>query len=155
MLVSLPATDNAFQKLIAALEAEVTELNSIGTKVAFHGDARNARKTMDLAGERAKLRDHIVFLYKQWKQDEPVGIRDLQVEVPGQVETPVTTRSPLSPRVAGMSVKEAAQKLCVDPAKIVSWLEEGKLTGFRRVSGRWKILQKDLVEFSRVHRNLL
>ncbi len=155
MIVSLPATEAAFQQLIAALDAEVKELNAIGSKVAIHGVTQNAPRIMKLARERAIFRDHIVFLHNQWKQDEPAGIAYLQVQLPEPLE-PVSSKKPvLSRSVKGLSLAEAAKKLMVKPAKVKTWLETGTLKGYRRVSGTWKITQSDLADFYRNHRDLI
>jgi hypothetical protein len=60
MILSRPETGKAFERLIAELDAEVQELNQIGSKVAFAGEPRNAAKVMRLAGERSRFRDHTV-----------------------------------------------------------------------------------------------
>ena len=54
MILSRPETGQAFEQLIAALDAEVKALNEIGSKVAFHVVTPNAPRVMKLAAERAR-----------------------------------------------------------------------------------------------------
>lgn len=154
MILSQPATDAAFRQLVAALESETNELNQLGTRVALAGNPKNAQKLMRLAGERAKFRDHVKFLHKEWEKPEPIGIRNLQVTSEAAAVGEARPVTPLSRKTKGLTLAQAAAKLGVRSEKVQGWLDAGTLKGYRRVSGTWKILQTDLVEFYRQHRDL-
>ena len=74
MILSRPETGKAFERHIAELDAEVAALNELGSKVAHHGFARNAPRVLKLAAERARFRDHVSRLYREWQQEAPAEV---------------------------------------------------------------------------------
>lgn len=154
MILSRPETATAFAQLIAALDSEAKDLNELGTKVALAGETRNAAKLMKLAAERGRFREHIASLFEQWKKVEPDNLAHVTAGPrPGdRLEILQSKPTPLSRKIKGLTVAEAARKLMVKPALIQQWIGNGKLTAYQRVSGTWKILPADLIACYQKHR---
>ena len=153
MALPSPAVDAAFIHLAAALDTEATEFQTIGGVVFYRGTPLEARRVLELAGDRATLRDHIRYLHAQWQSDAQNFFSKLAVQPPTPKSEKV--KNPPLSNIGGMSVKSAAKKIAVSEDEIVEWLEAGKLKGYRGVGGRWKITKVNLIKFYRKHHRLL
>lgn len=149
MILSRPETGQAFERLITALDAEVRELNEIGSKVAFHGITRNAPRVMKLAAERARFRDHVSRLYREWQQEAPADLPAITASPPD----PVEPASPPTPEIAGplLSIGEAAKKVGVSAQRIREWIFAGHLPAKQGSTGKWKVSGPGLIECYRRH----
>ncbi len=148
MILSRPETGQAFEQLIAALDAEVKTLNELGSKVAHHGFARNAPRVMKLAAERARFRDHVSRLYREWQQEAPAELAAITAPPPELVE-PVAPE----PEIAGplLTIGEAAKKVGVSPQRIREWIFAGHLPAKQGPTGKWKISGPGLIDCYRKH----
>jgi len=149
MILSRPETGQAFERLIAALDAEVKALNEIGSKVAHEGFARNAPRVMRLAAERARFRDHVRRLHHEWQQEEPAELPAIVAPPPDPAE-PV---APPSPEIAGpmLTIGEAAKKVGVSPKRIREWIVAGHLPAQQGPNGKWKVSGPGLILCYRKH----
>lgn len=148
MILSRPETGQAFEQLIAALDAEAQELNQLGSKVALAGNPKNAAKVMRLAGERARFRDHIRRLYLEWQKEAPAELPAITAPPPDPIEPP----SP-GPKIAGplMSIGEAARKVGVSSQRIRVWIFSGHLPAKQGPTGKWKVSGPGLIACYRKH----
>lgn len=148
MILSRPETGQAFEQLIAALDAEVVALNELGSKVAHHGFARNAPRVMKLAAERARFRDHVSRLYREWQQEALADLPAITAPPPDPVE-PVS----LAAEIAGplLSIGEAARKVGVAPQRIREWIYAGHLPAKQGPTGKWKVSGPGLITCYRKH----
>jgi len=67
MLTTPTAVDDAFAKLIAALNAEISELQTAGRNVLHEGSPGQMQRMLRLAMEHAALRDQVMKLHLLWK----------------------------------------------------------------------------------------
>lgn len=147
MILSRPETGQAFEQLIAALDAEAQELNQLGSKVALAANPRNAAKIMRLAGERARFRDHVRRLYQEWQQEAPADLATITAPPPDPVE-------PASgPEITGplLTIGEAARKVGVSPQRIREWIYAGHLPAKQGPTGKWKVSGPGLIACYRKH----
>ena len=105
------------------------------------------------ANDHQELRKKIGSLHQQWK----AGI--LSPAQPTYVPTASDLKAEraqpwLIRNIKGMTTAQAAKMLGVRPAKVLGWLAAGKLNGYQKVGGTWKITKADLIAFSRAHRDL-
>lgn len=145
-------THQAFAQLLKALDDEAKELTRIGGEVAYNGAPENAVKVLRLAGSRAQLRDHIQRLHESWQHENTAELDALTKPPPPEnPEEPPQEPSPLSSKVKGLTIGEAAKKLLLTPKQIRAAIEAGHLVAYQRVNGEWKILPADLIEYHRKH----
>lgn len=154
MLQTPPKTQAAFEALLAALDAEIRELQSLG-KHRFHADGspQSARRLTHAAIQRGQLRNKVVQLYAKWQADIPAP---LPMSVPPSPESARETPHAQPRSVAhAMTHNEAAKRLGVRPEKIRDWLESGLLKGQQLTRTKWQVDAQDLLSFARNHRELL
>jgi excisionase family DNA binding protein len=142
--------DVAFRQLLAALDAEIAELNRLGSHTFHDISPVQARGLLQRAHNRAVLRACLSKLHAQWETDTPIAVHAPPVEPPPPPMTPEIAR-----RVKGLSLARAAEKLMVGETTIKAWLEEGKLKGFRLTRGRWRIPEHELIRFALNNRDLI
>lgn len=149
MIHSRPETGQAFEKLIAALDAEVMALNDIGSKVAYDGITPNAPRVMKLAAERARFRDHVRRLYQEWLQEAPSALPAITAPPPDTAESAL----PPAPEIAGpfLTIGEAAKKVGVTPMRIREWIGAGHLPAKQGPTGKWQISGPGLIACYRKH----
>ena len=147
MLTTPPLVTEAFAKLIAALDAEISELQMAGRNVLHEGSPGQTQRMLRLAMEHAALRDQVMKLHLAWKSGQ------LPPPTPPPPTPPEFEKARVNPvlirHIEGVGVQEAAACLGVGTAQVKQWLESGSLKGFRPTGGRWKITRKDLLKFSR------
>ena len=152
MLTTPPAVAGAFAKLIAALDAEISELQMAGRNVLHEGSPGQMQRMLRLAMEHAALRDQVMKLHLSWKSGQ------LPPLTPPPPTPPEFAKARVNPvlirHIEGVGVQEAAKCLGVGTAQVKQWLESGALKGYRPTGGRWKITRKDLLKFSRSQRKL-
>lgn len=155
MLEAPSKTQAAFLALLEALDAEIKELQTAGQE-RFHerGLPRAARPLLKDAVHRARIRDELAKLHEQWLHQAPLP--------PPPPPPPIERATPEERRrvarfkaMPGLSLREAAKRLGVRPAKLLGWLEGGLLKGKQLSRTKWKIAGQDLVNFAREHRDLL
>lgn len=152
MSLCRPETHQAFAQLINALDNETKELTRIGGEVAYNGAPENAVKVLRLAGSRAQLRDHIQHLHDSWQRENTAELNALTKPPPPEnSEEPPQKPSPLSNKVKGLTIGEAAKKLMLMPKQIRAAIEAGHLVAYQKVNGEWKILPADLIDYHRKH----
>lgn len=154
MIPSTESVDAAFQKLIESLAAEAEDLRRIGGEVFHSGAPVESQRLLRRANDRTALREDIVRLYDEWKSGRTRQPPAAPVQMSARELKAERAQPGLIRNIAGMSVQEAARRLDTKPATVTAWLESGKLEGYQRVSGSWKITQAALVKFSREHRDL-
>jgi hypothetical protein len=156
MAKSESTVDAAFTSLLAALDAEAAEMKESDLEVFYGWALRPPPIEPVRAQAHSALSGQVASLYEQWKS---FNINETRPPPPAPVSTRVVRIGNAGPglirNIKGFSEGGAAKKLGVKPAKVREWLEAGTLKGYRRVSGKWKIAHKDLIEFVRNRRDLL
>ncbi len=157
MILSKAATETAFKTLIKALDDEAMALREIGQNVAANGSimSESAAGVLALAGERARFRDHIVYLESLWREERPLGIKRLPVIRRDDPANQPIRNPPLAKKVPGLSLPEAAEALGVTPKRLLLWIKNENIHAFPQGSGRWKISRNELARFCRESRDLL
>lgn len=154
MLQTSPKTQAAFEALLAALDAEIREFQSLGQH-RFHADGspQSARRLTHAAILRSQLRQEVAQLHAKWQADIPAP---LPMAVP---PSPESARGALHSQPKSvphaMTHNEAAKRLGVRPEKIRGWLESGLLKGQQLARTKWQVDAQDLLSFARDHRDLL
>lgn len=149
MILSRPETGQAFERLIAELDAEVQELNRIGSKVALAGEPINATKVMGLAGDRARFRDHVRRLYQEWRQVAPAELPALTAPQPDPREAAASPASAITRPL--LTIGEAARKVGVPAKRVREWIFAGHLPAEQGPTGKWKVSGPGLIECYRKH----
>jgi hypothetical protein len=155
MLQTPPKTQAAFLALLAAIDAEIKELEAAGQeRFHDHGLPRAARPLLQDAVQRARIRDELAKLHAQWFREIPL---------PPPPPAPPLDRPSADEKqrraefknAPGMSHDEAARRLGVSSVKVLAWLEAGVLKGQQLTRTKWKISGPELVSFAREHKELL
>ena len=149
-----PKTHAAFEALLAALDAEIREFQSLAQH-RFHseGSPRSARLLTHAAIHRDQLRSEVVQLYNKWQADipapppMPVG--------PSPESARGTLHAQPLPVAHAMTHNDAAKRLGVSTEKIRGWLESGLLKGQQLTRTKWQVDAQDLLSFARNHPELL
>jgi hypothetical protein len=140
-------TKTAFQKLIAALDGEIAELNRLNGQILHKTSPVQVRELLLRARRITRLRDCLGKLHAQWAAEAPIVLHEPPLEsLPRRLLLLLAAR-----RIKGFSIRTTAKKLGMSELQVTCAVEERMLKAVWDKRGRPRIPVAELLQFA--HRN--